>query len=226
LLYFMPAALLLSAHAPPAAATDLSTVNRRIPAEPGYRATTQGYCLLVFGPEARTRVWLVRDGNVMHIHASPDGKTPSQWRSMTGTNAWNWPLGDVWEEGGTVCYRGLAYSPSNDEWRFSVLVGGKRQVAGFDHRGELKLAPTAKDAPIVHFGGSLTLDLFRNQQPIRTGKNVNITAVVGTHGVGPGTFALFDLSSYPANKWPTAVVEVPAKNGGPPIVWTKTLDDD
>jgi hypothetical protein len=53
-------------------AADLTKVARRIAKEP----TCQGkakYCLLVFGPEAKTRVWLVQDGSALYIDRNADG---------------------------------------------------------------------------------------------------------------------------------------------------------
>ncbi len=47
----------------PTSASDLNKIERSILKEPVYKAKPR-YCLLVFGPEARARVWLVLDGNV------------------------------------------------------------------------------------------------------------------------------------------------------------------
>jgi hypothetical protein len=44
-----------------AQAADLARVDRSIRREPAYRSSPH-YCLLVFGPKAEHRVWLVLDG--------------------------------------------------------------------------------------------------------------------------------------------------------------------
>jgi hypothetical protein len=44
-----------------ALAADLSKIDRTIKKEPKYKGKPK-YCLLVFGPEAKTRIWLVLDG--------------------------------------------------------------------------------------------------------------------------------------------------------------------
>jgi hypothetical protein len=65
------AALLL---APPArAAADLAAVERRIAKEPDYQTKAPKYCLLVFGLEAKTRVWLVQDGDTLYVDRNGDG---------------------------------------------------------------------------------------------------------------------------------------------------------
>jgi hypothetical protein len=53
--------------ATPAAAADLKAVDRTIRKEPAYRTKSPRYALLVFGPEARDRVWLVHDGDTLYV---------------------------------------------------------------------------------------------------------------------------------------------------------------
>ena len=230
-LLFVALPVMLMTHATSVHATDLNKTDRTIPAEPAYRDAVRGYCLVVFGAEAKTRVWLVRDGDVMHVHDSPDGKGPGRWRQVTKTGT-EWKLGDIWEDGGLIRHRGLTYNPQGwgpayeYEMLLWVRVGDWKQFAGHDQRGTLKFAATPGEAPIVHFNGPLTLDLHQTQKPLRSDRKVRLSAIVGTPGVGPGTFALFDLDTYPANKWPTALIEYPAKDGGPPIMAKITLHED
>jgi len=53
----------------PAAEFDLNKIERTIAKEPVYQTKSPRYCLLVFGPEAKTRVWLVLDGAGRPIRA-------------------------------------------------------------------------------------------------------------------------------------------------------------
>jgi hypothetical protein len=55
-----------------ASGTDLSQIPRAIAREPAYR-TKPHYCLVVFGPEAKTRVWLVQDGDILYVDHDGDG---------------------------------------------------------------------------------------------------------------------------------------------------------
>jgi hypothetical protein len=57
-------AALLAAGATSAA--DLAKIDRTISKEPAYKNKPK-YCLLLFGPEAKTRVWLVQDGEVLYV---------------------------------------------------------------------------------------------------------------------------------------------------------------
>jgi hypothetical protein len=51
---------------------DLTKIDRTPPREPAYRNAPR-YCLLVFGPEAKIRVWLVHDGDAVYIDRNGNG---------------------------------------------------------------------------------------------------------------------------------------------------------
>jgi hypothetical protein len=61
----LPATLLLLA--PPAPGADLTQIARKIAKEPAYQTKSPKYCLLVFGLDAKTRVWLVQDGDTLFV---------------------------------------------------------------------------------------------------------------------------------------------------------------
>jgi hypothetical protein len=54
------------------AAVDLTEIERKIVKEPAYR-TKPKYCLLVLGPEAKTRIWLVQDGDTLYVDRNGNG---------------------------------------------------------------------------------------------------------------------------------------------------------
>jgi hypothetical protein len=68
----LPAAAVLLL-APLAQAADLAGIERKIAREPAYQTKTPKYCLLTFGLEARTRVWLVQDGDVLYVDRNGNG---------------------------------------------------------------------------------------------------------------------------------------------------------
>jgi hypothetical protein len=55
------AVCLLAVRKPPAWSADLTEIDRTIRKEPAYQSKSPKYCLLVFGHEAETRVWLALD---------------------------------------------------------------------------------------------------------------------------------------------------------------------
>ena len=52
---------------------DLSKIDCTIAKEPAYKGKPE-YCLVVLGPEAKSRVWLIRDGNVLYVDRNRDGE--------------------------------------------------------------------------------------------------------------------------------------------------------
>lgn len=54
------------------AAVDLAKIDRKIVKEPAYRAKPK-YCLVVLAPEAKTRVWLVQDGDTLYVDRNGNG---------------------------------------------------------------------------------------------------------------------------------------------------------
>jgi hypothetical protein len=56
-----------------APAADLSKVERVIRKEPVYKSKDPRYCLLVFGPKADYRVWLVLDGDTLYVDRNGNG---------------------------------------------------------------------------------------------------------------------------------------------------------
>jgi hypothetical protein len=69
---FLPVWLSLVCWVAPAGAADLTQVDRTLRKEPTYQSKPK-YCLLVFGPEAKTRVWLVQDGDVLYVDRNGNG---------------------------------------------------------------------------------------------------------------------------------------------------------
>jgi hypothetical protein len=70
--HLVRALLLLALPASPVAAADLTLIPRTLRKEPAYQATPR-YCLLVFGLEAKTRIWLVLDGDVLYADLNGNG---------------------------------------------------------------------------------------------------------------------------------------------------------
>src|SRR5579884_1450394 len=52
---------------------DLRKIDRTIRKEPAYQTKSPKYCLLVFGPEARSKAWLVLDGDTLYVDRHCNG---------------------------------------------------------------------------------------------------------------------------------------------------------
>jgi hypothetical protein len=101
------AALLLGTA--PARAADLAKVDRTVKKEPAYKGKPR-YCLLVFGPEARTRVWLVQDGDTLYVDRNGNGDLTDEGEKVARKNKEKeyrlFEAGDVRE--GPLTHKGLA----------------------------------------------------------------------------------------------------------------------
>jgi hypothetical protein len=100
------------------------------------------------------------------------------------------------------------------------LDGRLSFTAGFfDLTGLLQFAAKPADAPIIHFGGPLEISFYADLPTLRVGREGELILVVGTPGVGPGTFAMLDyMDTIPEDARPIAEITYqPAKPGGKPL---------
>jgi len=248
------------------AGPDLAGIDRAIKKEPAYRTKSPRYCLLAFGPEAKTRVWLVLDGDHLYVDRDGDGDLtgdgervavpdfkPSDHLFHDAEREVN--LGSV-QDGerthtrltfGQIRYRKtLGELPADQkdeaaEWQaqldkvrkqvpdgvadmVSVHVAGpdgKDPVLWFawvDNGGHLRFADSPKAAPVVHFGGPLTI-LVNPGAKIAPdpGPDDHFTVHVGSAGVGPGSFAYSSYDRVPEGVFPVVEVEYPAAAGASPV---------
>ncbi|HZY86152.1 MAG TPA: hypothetical protein VFE78_15060 [Gemmataceae bacterium] len=100
-------------------------------------------------------------------------------------------------------------------------LGGRCSFSAgmIDLGGVLQFAGRPADAPAVHVGGPLQVTFYGELPSLRVGRGSELVLVVGTPGVGPGTFAMLGYEdTIPATVKPVADVTLPpAKPGGPPL---------
>jgi hypothetical protein len=71
-------------------AADLAKINRTIQKEPAY-ADQPRYCLLVFGPAAAHRVWLVQDGGTLYVDRNGNGGLTEPGEKVAATRTYRTP---------------------------------------------------------------------------------------------------------------------------------------
>jgi hypothetical protein len=89
--HLLAAILGLSLVAVASPALDLTTIDRTIGKEPVYESKEPQYCLLVFGPEAKVRVWLVLDGDVLYVDRNGNGDLTDPGDRMLARSALHHP---------------------------------------------------------------------------------------------------------------------------------------
>jgi hypothetical protein len=187
----------------PATAADLPKIDRTIAKEPKYQSKPK-YCLLVFGLDAKPKVWLVLDGDVLYVDRNGNGDLTAEDKKVRrgkgqGQVPGNFACGDIVQgEGKTIC-TGLTVSGSAEEgdmW-VEINMGGKHgQSAAVDANGYLQFADSPDRAPIIHFDGPLTMsaiplaDIYIKATLEKKGDKVEIISKERTVRVFWPTFVL------------------------------------
>ena len=95
---FLPALAVLALWAPSAKAVDWDKIDRTIAKEPIYQSKAPKYCLLVFGAEPATRVWLVLDGQYLYVDRNGNGDLTEEGERIAG----KWSGRDLLFDAGTI----------------------------------------------------------------------------------------------------------------------------
>lgn len=187
----------------PARSANLTKIERTIAKEPAYQSKAPRYCLLVFGPEARTRVWLVLDGQTLYVDRDANGdltgaskrivssgKSPRLLRFEVSTV---FPVPakdqtdlyvDIYEDGGAYVYL-LNYKGDS-------LIRRQDTARRQDKEESLRFADRPQDSPILAFDGTLTFQLVNTKQAfVRGNKSSPFEVRIGTPGLGSNAFLRF-----------------------------------
>lgn len=221
----------------PAIATgDIGAIDRTLRWQPAYGAKPR-YCLLLFGPEGKTRVWLVAAGEAFYADTTGDsdlaqpGKrvyAVGNYRSLVLLDPcvrWMW---FPFPENVRIYNVGDVFDRATRTWyHLTVRRLGKLETAVFeiqvDVRGQLRqlgklpqFGEDPKNAPVLHFSGSLTLGLFTSQLIRGSGAN-NVEAWIGTNAPegtnGKPTYVVLE-DWVPPQISPMAQMELPAGRPG------------
>jgi hypothetical protein len=232
------AALALAGLAAEAPAADLTKIDRTIRKEPAYRSKSPRYCLLVFGPKADHRVWLVLDGETLYVDRNGNGDLTEAGESTRPASRDTDPcsfapvtiLGPDEKGKETLTFTlfgWFAYRYGKDTPKISPAVfvtwEGRQFGSWGDEAGPCVWGRRPKDAPILHVGGPLQMGFETRAEyalsPEGDGR-FELSVGVGTKGLGKGSFVhlSYAMKAIPTNVYPTAELEFPSKTpGGPPV---------
>jgi hypothetical protein len=213
----LPGAILaLLCAAQPALGVDLAKIDRTIAKEPIYQTRTPKYCLLVFGPEAKTRMWLVLDGKVLYADRKGDGDLTGANQRVASPTGRSFNIGTITLADGKTRY----YDMKVRVWKEGQVQVSLERKGDFSHRKDygkdalwqcagasyvdrewakdpgvyveehhFQFADRPQDAPIAHFDGPLTLKILdRKLAFVRGGTSSTFSVSVGTPGLGKGAF--------------------------------------
>ena len=177
---------------------DLTKIPRTLAKEPQYSQPPR-YCLLVFGMKADTRVWLVLDGATLYVDRNGDGDLTEANEAIKSisTNAGysSFQIDRITASSGKV-YSNLRVNETTSGFGLSITVPENgTQMVGFGQAAKPEFSVTAKDAPIIHFDGPLSLTQYSEKRIIsrqssgKSDRDRALRIMIGTAGLGAGTFA-------------------------------------
>jgi hypothetical protein len=223
--------LLICVLAAPAPAADLARIERSISYQPAYHQAPR-YCLLAFGPEAKTRVWLVVDGDTLYVDRNGDGNLIGQAKQIAATKQEERQVfvgGDIRE--GALTHHDFKVIRSAYGYQLTIQIempptpGQPLAPMRIEQTtGLVQFAERPRDAPIIHFNGPRTLHVGRSLI-VAPGQRRELSAGVGTPGLGEGTFAFVSNSggAIPEGARALAKIAFPAKDPTRPITATFAL---
>ena len=211
-----------------APAADLSKIDRTITKEPSFRGKPK-YCLLVFGPEAKARVWLIVDGGTLYVDRNGNGDLTEKNERIEGQTLFDkkpgsapQPSGDIFDVDKLIKWNSndarlmVIRSDKSDDDDVVNVFAGKEALANTAPfaNGVLKFSDRAQDAPVIHFNGPLKMALRAEQALFLSDKPQDFQSMIGTPGLGEGSFAALNIEVVPKDIHPVAEFVFPSRKPG------------
>jgi hypothetical protein len=198
---------------------DLRQVDRRAPKEPAYNSTQPLCGLLVFGPEAKARIWMVLDRSrpdagpydVLYADLDADGGLTGPAERLVGRvegNSVRFRLPDLKDPAtGAVHTNFTARVTGGDNPTVMVSLawrGGRKMGGGYPQDpedGYLRFGKAPADAPVMWANGDGPFRFQRwygGRLPI--GGEEDFKVFVGQRGAGPDSFWAFQEHFLPESE--------------------------
>jgi hypothetical protein len=189
---------------------DLQKIDRRIVKEPGYTCKEPLYGMLVLGPAARTRVWMVLDKSkvvfdhydILYVDLNANGDLTQSANRIVGQledNGIRFRLPDFKDPSTGVTHTDWSVRVSGSsspsvmvslKWRNGFKMGGgypEESSAGY-----LKFAGQSAKAPLLWANGDGPFRFQRwYSEKLTIGASDDLKVFVGQQGVGAGSFWAF-----------------------------------
>ena len=208
------------------AAPDLSKIDRTIVQEPVYKAPP-GYCLLVFGPHAETRVWLIEDGETLYVDRNANGDLteagealqPTKKQKLAGYRDAHYAPVEIVPADGSPKHAefnvGYYQTDGKPVHHFiKVKVNGKQQqFAGW----RPIFSGSREAARIFHFGGEFAPRPLRKKQLSLSGEEQELHLSWITQGLGENARAMLGHTAVPKEMTPVAEIQWPTDDSAETI---------
>jgi hypothetical protein len=232
LLRILPALAALVVSTATVVAADSIQVDRRIAKEPVYQSKSPKYCLLVFGAEAKTRVWLVLDGNTLYVDRNANGDLTEE-KERIKRNGKEFEAGEFTEVARKARYAHIRVQPLDpfEKGQEPLCMVSLEVRDRFRQYGCVSFADRPQDAPVLWFDGPLTMGFIDPEKQAwergETGSQIN--AWIGTPSPAKqrrATVYLEHSQGVPTDVHPIASIEFPNQDPkGKPIMSTAVLNE-
>lgn len=228
------AALLASSVASADSPPDLRKVERTIAKEPKYVAAKPLYGLLLFGPAAQTKVWLVLDKSkpdadgydVLYADLNGNGdltETSERFTRKGEAASGSFALPDYYDKAMGAKHTKMRVNVSGNADAPKVMIGlqwrGKHSMGG-GYPGDpgkvdyMRFGESPATAPVVWANGDgpFQFQLWFSDKLV-IGGETGVSLFIGQLGVGPSTFWAFTQYVLPENEGVTATLLWRDKDG-------------
>jgi hypothetical protein len=222
-----------------ARAVDYSQVDRTIAKEPAYQSPPK-YALLLFGKEAKLRIWVVLDGQTLYLARNADGDlTGNQKRFARIEECRDVEINDPGEK---ISYLIRHVQTHQDKEQTREFLMADIDVKGsvcYSQYCSVELKGRAGEAKIAHFDGPLTMGPLTvnwklpTELALVTGdKPTDLRGHVGTMDAEHGCWVVVrshnnaTKSAFPEGVYPVVDIQYPPKApGGVPLKKRYPLDN-
>jgi hypothetical protein len=212
------------------AAVDLKSIDRKIAREPEYHSQPR-YCLLVFGPEAKTHVWLVEDGKRLFVDRNANGDLTDDGEPApavdernlsiidfdtnqpTPLNDWDYEAGNITapDAGEHTGLHVMRWKQGDKPTQHGVLINVAGKVPTYSGWGHV-FADKPADAPIMHFGGEYNVTPLRNKSLGLDKPPSRFSIGFFCPGAGDSSSTRISIKALPEDVIPLCEIEWPAKD--------------
>jgi hypothetical protein len=215
---FLSWSLMLPLLACAANSQDVSKIDRTIAKEPPYTTKSPWYCLLLFGPEAKAKVWLVLDGDNLYVDRNGNGDLTEPGECFTRApddNFFRVPdlaLGDCKNK----------YSDLRVNWRPTGVTSAGHHlnvIVRINDHDQFALASANAETPakatLLHFDGllkpHLMIEVFKQQEHFTRGKEHLLGVNLVTKYPGVEWVQVSHEKGVPADIHPVVEITFPVK---------------
>lgn len=220
---------------------DLAKVDRSLRNEPTYKSQQPGYCLLVFGLEPKTRIWVVLDGDVLYLDRNGNGDLtdPGDRIAAEVVNDPKRPNVKVAHRFERNCRKAsdepiLTCGPEvqwfqvvqllpSENWHDQAWIKLNQErphqfavttKIGHAQTAEFRFATHPQEAPILHFDGPRRLALSGTLDPPRFRAGESCEVAVELHTQGWDATVRTGIREVPEDVHPIAEIEFPPGRPG------------